>query len=455
MSEETPNLGLPYIMPSQAQKHVTHNEAIRALDALLQIGVIARDLDEPPADPQEGDRYIVAEGATESWAGKDGWLAAFQDGDWAFYQPKAGWIAFVGSENALVVHDGETWQAMPLQLAAEQLQMVDGLGINASYDATNRLAVSSPFSLFNHEGAGHQVKINKNQASDTASVLFQTNWSGRAEFGTTGDDNFHVKVSANGSSWTEAIRINCSNGAVAIGGINPAQKLHVRGGRMRLEHDDSPAGIQIHRYQSGNYGAAPWKGFLIAVEASSSGNGRLVIGDYGSQVTGTATPRLAVENDGSIAPGADDAQSLGTATSRWAQIFAASATISTSDENEKQDIGPVPDEWLDAWGDVEWVRYRARDAVQAKGNVARWHVGLVAQRVRDCFAARGLDAFELGLLCYDECETEEDGGSGPSSDRPQRRAGRYGIRYEEALALEAAWQRRELRRIMVRFQPDE
>ena len=28
--EQTANLQLPYIMPSQAQKHVTHNEAVRA-----------------------------------------------------------------------------------------------------------------------------------------------------------------------------------------------------------------------------------------------------------------------------------------------------------------------------------------------------------------------------------------------------------------------------------------
>jgi hypothetical protein len=40
-AEATPNLTLPYIMPSQAQKHVTHHEAIRALDALVQIAAEA------------------------------------------------------------------------------------------------------------------------------------------------------------------------------------------------------------------------------------------------------------------------------------------------------------------------------------------------------------------------------------------------------------------------------
>ena len=62
--DTTPNLALPYILASQAQKHVTHNEAIRALDALVQISVKDRDLAAPPGAPAEGDRYIVAAAAT-------------------------------------------------------------------------------------------------------------------------------------------------------------------------------------------------------------------------------------------------------------------------------------------------------------------------------------------------------------------------------------------------------
>ena len=54
--DQTPNLQLPYIAPSQAQKHVTHNEAIRALDALVQLCVVNRTLTEPPSEPREGIR---------------------------------------------------------------------------------------------------------------------------------------------------------------------------------------------------------------------------------------------------------------------------------------------------------------------------------------------------------------------------------------------------------------
>ena len=71
MSDTTTNLLLPYILAAQAQKHVTHNEALRLLDGLVQLSVLDRDLTAPPGSPADGDRYIVASGATGDWAGWD------------------------------------------------------------------------------------------------------------------------------------------------------------------------------------------------------------------------------------------------------------------------------------------------------------------------------------------------------------------------------------------------
>ena len=65
-------LTLPYILPNQAQKHVTLNESLRRLDALVQISVISMTEAAPPADPSEGDRYVVADGATGAWDRGDG-----------------------------------------------------------------------------------------------------------------------------------------------------------------------------------------------------------------------------------------------------------------------------------------------------------------------------------------------------------------------------------------------
>jgi hypothetical protein len=52
--------------------------------------------------------------------------------------------------------------------------------------------------------------MNKEAASNTASLLFQSNWSGRAEIGLTGDDSLHFKISADGSNWTEALIVDSS-----------------------------------------------------------------------------------------------------------------------------------------------------------------------------------------------------------------------------------------------------
>lgn len=214
--DETPNLRLPYIMAAQAQKHVTHNEAIRALDAIVHLSARDRDLTTPPPSPGDGDRYIVAAPATGGWAGHENEIAAYQDGAWMFYAPREGWIAWLADEDAAVVWDGAAWISFVGSESGGSSSNPAMLGINATPDATNRLAVASPASLFNHEGNGHQIKINKNAAGDTASTLYQTNWSGRAEMGLTGDDDFHFKVSPDGVMWNEAIVINRTTGAVSF-----------------------------------------------------------------------------------------------------------------------------------------------------------------------------------------------------------------------------------------------
>ncbi|MEE2921810.1 MAG: DUF2793 domain-containing protein, partial [Pseudomonadota bacterium] len=95
MTDFSPRLGLPYLQPSQAQKHVTVNESLAALDVHVQLVVQARDLATPPAAPNEGDGYLLPEGATGAWDGRAaGEIASWQDGAWAFRAPQAGWRAW-------------------------------------------------------------------------------------------------------------------------------------------------------------------------------------------------------------------------------------------------------------------------------------------------------------------------------------------------------------------------
>ena len=110
---ESAKLRLPYIAASQAQKHVTHNEALTLLDTLCQASVIDKDLTTPPVSPAEGDCYIVAATGTGAWTGWDGRIARFIDGEWRSYLPGAGggegWLVYVQDEANLYVLVGGTW----------------------------------------------------------------------------------------------------------------------------------------------------------------------------------------------------------------------------------------------------------------------------------------------------------------------------------------------------------
>ena len=210
MSQNSPILGLPYIQPSQAQKHVTHNEALRILDAITQLGVFESPLAVPPSDPEDGARYIVAPGANGAWAGQDNALAVFVDSTWQFFAPQVGWRADVTSTGETYRFDGSAWARHGA------LANLTELGINTEADATNRLAVASDATLLTHMGGGHQIKINKNASADTASLLYQTGWSGRAEMGTTGSDDFAIKVSHDGSSFLTGLSLHAGSGAVQM-----------------------------------------------------------------------------------------------------------------------------------------------------------------------------------------------------------------------------------------------
>jgi hypothetical protein len=106
----SPNLAIPYLEASQAQKHVTVNEALLCLDALIQMAVLDKDLTTPPAGtPADGARYLVGPSATGLWNAKSGQIAAWQDNYWRFYPPKPGWLTWVTDEDAFYRYNGTTW----------------------------------------------------------------------------------------------------------------------------------------------------------------------------------------------------------------------------------------------------------------------------------------------------------------------------------------------------------
>lgn len=145
----------------------------------------------------------------------------------------------------------------------------------------------------------------------------------------------------------------------------------------------------------------------------------------------------AVNTTGTIVATADNLYNLGNGSLRFANLYAATGTINTSDERYKEQITDLSDtEKLVATQLKSLIkRFKFKDAVAEKGNDARWHVGVIAQEVEQAFKEHGLDAFEYGLLCYDTWEASEAiyGADGEVLKEAQPAGNRYGIRYEELI----------------------
>ena len=72
--------------------------------------------------------------------------------------------------------------------------------------------------LFDNITNNSRIKVNKATINDIASHLFQTNYSGRAEFGLIGNDNFTLKVSNDGENWNSAFVVDKATGNIDFKG---------------------------------------------------------------------------------------------------------------------------------------------------------------------------------------------------------------------------------------------
>ena len=216
MSDATTHLLLPYILAAQAQKHVTHNEALRLLDGLVQLSVLDRDLTAPPGSPADGDRYIVASGATGAWAGWDLNVALWTDGAWLRLPPRTGWRAWVEDEGLLLVYDGSVW----VGTTPGELQNMALLGIGTTADAANPFSAKLNAALWTAKTAGEGgtgdlfYTMNKEAAGGDLGYVFQTGYVTKALVGLFGSDLFRLAVSADGSAFFDGFIVDNTSGIV-------------------------------------------------------------------------------------------------------------------------------------------------------------------------------------------------------------------------------------------------
>ncbi len=178
--------------------------------------------------------------------------------------------------------------------------------------------------------------------------------------------------------------------------------------------------LQLDGTTKGNIGVSGSLGndiYIASGTTNSAGFGLRFI-DY--TVTNAALP---CRGDGSTV---DNLMDLGNSGSRFDDIYATNGTINTSDRNEKQDIQALTEAEQRVATACKGLirRFRWQDAVEKKGDDARYHFGVIAQDLQDAFEAEGLDAGDYGMF-ISSTWTDDDGNEQT----------RLGVRYNELLAF--------------------
>lgn len=148
----TPRLSFPFLTAGQAQKEITHNEAIQSLDALVAPAVESLPQASPPSNPAPGDCYLVAGSPTGAWAGQEGKLAAYTAGGWRFIGPVDGMSVHIRSSAQPATYRDGAWEVGVLRgasliLAGQQVVGSRGAAIvspsgGSTIDAEARAALS-------------------------------------------------------------------------------------------------------------------------------------------------------------------------------------------------------------------------------------------------------------------------------------------------------------------------
>lgn len=190
--------------------------------------------------------------------------------------------------------------------------------------------------------------------------------------------------------------------------------------------------------------------------------------------------------NGTIRPNVTATHNLGASAITFNNAYLQNSPTIVSDENHKDFIKDIPDELLDAWGTLGFQMWKMKAAITEKGeDDARWHFGMIAQRVKEALTNAGLDWTRYGLITYEKWDAQEEivvswddeyevipsspafydeegnliqeaieekitltRKAGSMVVQEAREAGEiYMLRMEECFAVESAYQRRRLDRI--------
>jgi hypothetical protein len=383
--DTTSNLNLPLIAAAQAQKHVTHNESLRVLDAVVQLTVLDKDLGAPPGSSAEGERFIVGPAASGAWTGQADKVAAWQDGAWAFYAPRAGWLAWVADEGRLYAWSGSGWSALPagsldsvVEDAAPQLGFdLDADGHNIGFDDGTGLT----------DDAGNAQIVFHTTASAVNQVGITNAAVGAApQIAAEGADaNIDLRLAPKG---TGVVRTS-GQFAVSAGTFPPLRMERTTGGITNVV-----GGEQLVATSSGNMGdgfginmnfaiqdnAAVINeiGSLIFSRSGADNSGRFQVQPYNA---GTAITRFEIAPSGNVYfPGAGTTASAANAVLNNASSPANEILRSTASIRYKAEVLDLDTDWERIVRDLRPITYRS--IAPADNPSLRW-LGLIAEEVSE------------------------------------------------------------------------
>ncbi|MEM6499830.1 MAG: DUF2793 domain-containing protein, partial [Pseudomonadota bacterium] len=413
--DTTSQLALPLLQASQAQKHITHNEALLALDGLVQLRLLGDGSGEPPLQTGDGEVYWTGSTPSGAWTGQPLRLARNSAGAWIFIEAKPGWIAWREADERICQFDGAAWQ--PMSLLTEPM-----LGINATPDPVNRLILKSEAALFDHDGGSVQVKLNSSGTGSISSLLFQRDYVGHGEWTLDDDLKLTLRHSGDGAAWRnkivvarygpESVTIFVSKDAGANFG---AQISSMADGTA----SDQWAGLSFYP----TFGSFPSDtkprrcGDIVCGFDGVWGTQFLLfcVGDANANDDGRLTDEIMRLTNGAVDPGHDNGITLGSAGARWSEIYCASGVIATSDAREKCDLAMLDDRAAAFVLALEPISYRWKQAgyqtretgeTDASGwpvrqreprEGLRSHAGFSAQSVKSALDAVGLDLALWGI----------------------------------------------------------
>ena len=408
MTQQTANIQLPYLASAQAQKHVTINESLRRLDALVQLSATSATLTAQPASPADGAIYILPAGKTGSaWgAMANGALAYYRDGAWEQIIPREGWLAYAQDADQMLLYNGAAWISFgngvtdgnkgPITVAGSAWSInanAIGSGQIASgavtYAKLQNISASDRVLGRQSTGAGVPEEIVFTAAARAlcddvdAAAMRATLGLGTAAIANIGTSGANVPLLSNGNTFTQE---QFSPAFVGQGGNYPAYRLVASGAPLdqknwSIYHDNGT--------------------FRFAAENDARNADYIALA---FERVGLTVTNIRVHASGALTPAQDNTMALGAGGNRFSEVFAGTGTINTSDAREKTALEPIHDALLRVAarikagiGAFQWL-----EAVERKGaDRARIHIGVTAQAVQAAFEAEGLDPNRYALFCED------------------------------------------------------